>query len=647
MSDILKGLNNRQKIAVTQSLAQPTLVLAGAGSGKTGVLTKRTAYLMGNKGISAKDMMVVTFTVKASKEMKERIESLVGEPAAKQLTMGTFHSIALQILRKHGKRIGLKNRFSIYGTDDQKDLLRTALAEFGKPTDANTVKNFLGLISDKKNNLMTPEGFFNHMSKQPTQNPMDMDVYNVYKKYQELLDKHNGVDFDDLIMKTVLLLRKSQTSRDYYQNRYKYVMVDEFQDTNPAQYEMIKLITGSNNLFAVGDDYQAIYGFRGSDISIILGFERDFPGAKIVKLEQNYRSTKTIVHAGNSLMAHNKNQKHKILFTENGVGEKLKVYEARDGLQEARFIAEEIRNQVKYNGRKYGDFAILYRLNYLSQEVEKQLNQLRIPYNIVGGVAFYERMEIKDTMAYLRVIANPRDDIAMRRVLGLSPGIGKTTINRMEDLADEQQQPLVATLKLFDAPRKQTQASIDNARDLLNELHRSYKLGTSVTETPVSDMLDLIWRKTGYQDNLKAVISEENESRLANLDELAKVAVQYEKEVSEPNIVEFLEIAALNTSDDKEDQKNQVQMMTIHASKGLEFPYVFNIGWEEGVFPSQRAITENEVDEERRLAYVSLTRAKEGGYITKAKSRMVYRQMQYNPESRFLEELPDEVVTKL
>lgn len=647
MSHTLKGLNDKQKEAVTDSLDRSTLVLAGAGSGKTGVLTRRTAYLMKDKKVDASKLMVVTFTVKAAREMKERIEKLVGEEKTKKLTMGTFHSIALQVLRRYGSRIGLKKGFSIFDTSDQKQLVCQALAEEGMPTDANTVRGYLGAISDKKNKLLTPEKFYQELSKNPNGAAQDTSVYKIYKRYQELLEKHNAVDFDDLIMRTVLLLQKSKETREYYQKRYEYVMVDEYQDTNPAQYEMIKLITGKNNLFCVGDDYQAIYGFRGSDIAIILNFEKDHPNCNVIKLEQNYRSTKTIVHAGNSLMANNKHQKHKLLFTENGVGDKIKYYQTRDGLTEARFIAEEIRNQVQFNGRSFKDFAILYRMNFLSQEVEKQLNQLRIPYNIVGGVAFYERMEVKDTLAYLRVIANPRDDIAMRRVLGLCPGIGKTTINKMEDLADQRQQPLVTSLKSYEASRKQVQESIDVARDLLNELHRVYKLGSAVTNAPVSDMLDLIWRKTGYRDNLHAVKSEENENRLANLDELAKVAAIYEKEAANPNLTEFLEQASLNTSDDEKVKENQVQLMTIHASKGLEFPVVFNVGWEEGVFPSQRAITDNDVDEERRLAYVALTRAKEDSYILGSKSRMVFRQVQFNSPSRFVEELPDEVLVEL
>lgn len=647
MSKILEGLNDRQKQAVTESLDQPTLVLAGAGSGKTGVLTRRTAYLMGEKEVNAKNMMVVTFTVKAAREMKERISQLVGEQKTKQLTMGTFHSIALRILRQHGKRIGLKDKFGIYDTDDQKQLVRQALAEFGQGTDANNVRGFLGQISDLKNKLLTPAKFLEQIQSRPQTDPREMIVYQVYNRYEELLEKNNSVDFDDLIMKTVRLLKKSKQTREYYQNRYEYVMVDEYQDTNPAQYQMIKLITGDNNLFVVGDDYQAIYGFRGSDLSIILNFEKDHPTCKIVKLEQNYRSTKTVVHAGNSLMSNNAEQKHKILFTENDVGDKLKHVEVRDGLAEARFIAEEIRNQVQFNGKKYGDFAVLYRMNFLSQEIEKQLVQMQIPYTIVGGVGFYERMEIKDTLAYLRVIANPRDDIAMRRVLGLSPGIGKTTINKMEDLADQRGEPLVTSLKSYEAPRKNTQEAIDVARELLNELHKFYRFGKEVTDAPVGDMLDLIWRKTGYYDNLKNQRTEDADQRLANLDELAKVAAVYEEDADEPDLVEFLEQVSLNTSEDKTNKDGQVQLMTMHASKGLEFPIVFLPGWEEGVFPSQRAQLPEEVAEERRLAYVGITRAEEDAYILNAKSRMVFRQVQYNPPSRFIEELPDEVLTSI
>jgi DNA helicase II / ATP-dependent DNA helicase PcrA len=647
MSKYFEGLNNRQLIAVRDTLDQPTLVLAGAGSGKTGVLTRRTAYLMGDKGVDPKNIMVVTFTTKAAKEMKERVAKLVGESKTKRITMGTFHSIALQILRKHGKRIGLKQGFGIYDTDDQKQLMRQALAEHGEGTDANNVRAFLGKISDAKNKLITPNGYQQEIQKKIQQDPRDATVHRVYESYQNLLDKNNAVDFDDLIMKATQLLEKSAITRKYYQDRYEYVSVDEYQDTNPAQYKMIKLISGNNNLFVVGDDYQAIYGFRGSDISIILNFEEDHPNCKIVKLEQNYRSKKTIVHAGNSLMAQNPMQKHKVLFTENPVGDKMKVHEARDGLAEARFVINEIQNLVQYSGRKYGDFAVLYRLNFLSQEIERELTKARIPYNIVGGVGFYERMEIKDTLAYLRVIANPYDDIAMRRVLNVSPGIGKTTIANIEAAAEMQGQPLVAGLKLYTAPRKNTQDAISVCRETLNELHKFYKLGKEVTEKPVSDMLDLVWRKTGYMDNLKAIGDEEAMNRVANLQELAKVAAVYEKDIETPNLVEFLEQAALTTSKEEQDINNKVQLMSIHASKGLEFPVVFNVGWEEGVFPSKRALTPDEVAEERRLAYVAITRAEDDVYLLSARQRMVYRSMEFNSPSRFIEELPDEVVTTL
>lgn len=640
MTDLLEGLNDAQKEAVTETLNQPSLVLAGAGSGKTGVMTKRTAHLVLDKGVSPSSIMVVTFTTKAAKEMKSRVVKLIGQKEGAKVTMGTFHSTALGILRKHGKYIGLKSRFTIYDTDDQKQIVRQACSMYGFPTDAASIRGYLARISDAKNNLLTPTGFRNQITARSQTMQQDLNVAKVYEEYQRILDKNNAVDFDDLIMKTVYLLEKNPEVKKYYNDRYKYVMIDEYQDTNPAQYRMMKNIVGKNNMFVVGDDAQSIYGFRGSDISIILNFENDFPGCKVVKLEQNYRSTKTVVHAGNCIISNNKMQKQKVVFTENEMGDRIKVYQARDGLAEARFIADEIENQVRYNGKKYKDFAILYRMNFLSQEIERQLTQKRIPYNMVGGVSFFERMEIKDTMAYLRIVSNPLDDIALRRILGISPGIGKKTIEGIEDLAEMQNMSLVSAMKAYVPARKTTRDAIDMLRDLLNELRKYYNLGKQVTDTPVSDMLELIWRKTHYKQNLIDNGDEESLGRVDNLNELVKVAKQYEEDTEEPTIVGFLEETTLTTSDDP-NTNDKVQMMTVHSSKGLEFPTVFCVGWEEGIFPSKRATTDDEIAEERRLAYVAVTRAEKEIYITNAKQRLVYREQQWNPPSRFLDEIPD------
>lgn len=640
MTDLLDGLNEAQIEAVTETLTQPTLVLAGAGSGKTGVLTKRAAHLVLNNNVSPSSIMVVTFTTKAAKEMKQRVANLIGEKEANKLAMGTFHSTALTILRKHGKYIGLKARFTIYDTDDQKQIIRQACALHGYPTDANSIRMYMSRISDAKNKLLTPVGYRNQLTSRPQVMPQDLEVAKVYESYQQLLEKNNAVDFDDLILKTVLLLEKNPDIKKYYNDRYKYVMIDEYQDSNPAQYRMMMNILGKNNIFVVGDDAQSIYGFRGSDIGIILNFEKDFPNCKIVKLEQNYRSTKTVVHAGNCIIQHNKMQKHKVVFTENEMGDRVKMYTARDGLAEARFIVEEIENQVRYNKRDFKDFAILYRMNFMSQEIERQLTQKRIPYHIVGGVSFFERMEIKDTMAYLRVIANPLDDIAFRRILNMAPGIGKKTIEGVEDLAEMQNLALAQALRIYVSPRIATAHAIDALRELLNELRRYFQLGKTATDTPVSDMLELVWRKTGYRDNLVANGDDESLARVDNLDELMKVAVQYEKDSEdEASIIGFLEETTLTTSDDP-NSNNKVQLMTVHASKGLEFPVVFCPGWEEGIFPSKRATTDEEIAEERRLAYVAVTRAEKEIYITNAKSRLVYREQQYNSPSRFIDEIP-------
>lgn len=642
---LLEGLNERQFEAVTTTLDQPTLVIAGAGSGKTGVLTRRAAYIIRER-CGPEHQMIVTFTNKAAKEMKERIVKYAGQQAADKITMGTFHSIAVRILRRHGASIGVHNRFSIFDTDDQKQLMRDALRQHGFNTDAAAVRSFLGKISDLKNNLLTPENFREQMTRQPRHEPGDLITYKVYKTYQELLDKHRALDFDDLIMKTVHLLNVDPDVRKYYQDRYKYVMVDEYQDTNPAQYKMIRLIAGNNNVFVVGDDYQSIYGFRGSDLSIILNFEQDYPGCKVVKLEQNYRSTKTVVHAGNMLMKKNKGQKDKFLFTENDQGGKLKLYNAKDGEDEAKYVVRQIQTIAKMQNRPFKDFAVLYRQNFLSQEIEKELNRQGIAYNVVGGVSFYERMEIKDMLAYMRVVSNPRDDVAMKRVLGIAPGIGKTTIQAIEDLAEGSNVPIVAALKNFTSNRKQIMDSLDSLRALLNELHRYYQLGKAVSDKPVSEMLEITLRKTNYRDNLLNKKDEDSLARVENLDELLKVMEEYEASTEEPNMTEFLEGAALASGKDEESREQQVNLMTMHASKGLEFPVVFLVGWEQGIFPSQRAITPEDLEEERRLAYVGITRAESDVHISNARKRMMHRQLLFNAPSQFIDDIPKEVLTK-
>lgn len=623
---LFAGLNERQLEAVRNTLDVPTLVIAGAGSGKTSVLTRRTAYLL-EQGVNPFNILVVTFTVKAANEMKERIEQLVGAEKTKQLTIGTFHSVAVRMLRRHGHVIGIPKNFTIYDTEDQRQLLRDILKRFRLPTDNKTVVAYHTFISQCKNQLLSPEACKEKYKEDPKK------YVAVYQAYQEALAARQALDFDDLIFKAVRMLGV-KSIRNYYQKRYRYVAVDEYQDTNPAQYEMIKRIVGDkNNLFVVGDDWQAIYGFRGSDIRIILNFERDFPNCKVVKLEQNYRSTKTVVRAGNELMKHNIDQKQKTLFTENPEGTKIVVRHFPTGEAEAEYVAEQVAALLE-QGYQPKDIAILYRMNFLSRQMEHALRDRKIPYHIVGGVGFYERMEIKDTLAFLRVLVNPNDDLAVKRILGLWPNIGKQTIQKLERHAEEKGCSLYDALSSCPVSRKAIRDSLDALRMLLDELKNSV-----TKERPVSIMLHTIWRKTGYRDALREE-GEEGAERLKNLDELMALAIRYEDETEHPTLEGFLEEIQL-APEGEDEEVNAVQLMTIHASKGLEFSVVFCIGWEEGVFPSSRAFTPDQVAEERRLAYVAITRAKERLFITGAEERL--NQMDNKP-SRFIQELPQEIL---
>lgn len=650
MSDLLKGLNDRQLEAVRDTVNQSALVIAGAGSGKTSVLTKRIAYL-NELGVDPLNILAVTFTNKASGEMRERIAQLVGEEKTKRLTMGTFHKICILMLKRFGERNGIPKKFAIADPGDQQQIIKDSLNELGLNSDAQTVNLFLGKISDCKNDLFTPTGFYQHLSMHP-HNPQDELLYKVYDNYHQRMRKMDMLDFDDLIMESVRLLEASRDTRDYYQSRYSYVMVDEYQDTNPAQYQLIKLISGKeklvakypSNVFVVGDDSQAIYGFRGSDINIILGFQNDFPEARVIKLEQNYRSTKTVVAAGNAIIAHNKKQMQKTLFTANKQGDKIKVVRSFNDKKEAEFVASEIKNLISFGGYKEKDIAILYRTNFLSRGIEEQLIKNRIAYHIVGGVSFYERMEIKDTIAYLKVISNPKDNVAMKRVLGTFPGIGNTTIKAIEEMADSYNLSMVESFKQFKASRANTQNALDSLRQLLQELFMIYRVSlTDNRPDPVSKMMDITWKRTAYKEKLESKKTKETISRLENLAELSRVAEHYEKETDVPTLDDFLESVTLTQASDAEIG-NQVSLMTVHASKGLEYPVVFIVGVEEGIFPHRNSSgSDEEVEEERRLMYVALTRAKEECYITYAKTRDVFGGTQWNKPSRFLDEIPDEL----
>lgn len=654
MSAIFEGLNPQQLIAVRDTVHQSALVLAGAGSGKTTVLSKRIAYLK-EQGTDPYTMMAITFTNKASLEMKERIAKLIGVDDAKKVTMGTFHKICIQMLKKYGDRIGIDKGFSIADPSDQHQAMRTALVNHNEDTSAQNVKNMLSFVSDVKNKMHTPNGLYNLLGSDQFPNAGILQ-YNIYKDYHARLQKMNMLDFDDLLMYGVKLLQKSDETRTYYQKRYRYVMIDEFQDTNPCQMELIKLIVGKSqptqatpsNIFAVGDDWQGIYSFRGSDHTIILNFEKDFPEAREILLEQNYRSTKAIVHVGNQLIGHNQNQKKKTLYTTNDNGDKLKVFRAYKSEEEVEFVATEIQNLVAYGGYQLKDIAVLYRTNFLSREVETHLINKRINYHIVGGVGFFDRMEVKDTLAYLKLIANPKDDVAMERVLGITPAIGKTTIDALKSNAEIMGISLTQAVKGYKPSRKTAIDAFDTLRNLLQELYLIYQVSKAEQRTdPVSKMMEIIWKRTAYKEKLKAKKSNENTSRLENLKELEGVGKLYETTNENPTLEDFLDGVTLNTNSDGAVH-DSVSLQTIHSSKGLEYPVVFIVGMNEEIFPHKmNSETPDGLEEERRLAYVAITRAKKLCYMSYAKVRNTYGGTTFLAPSRFIEELPKEAVTFL
>jgi DNA helicase-2/ATP-dependent DNA helicase PcrA len=653
MSDTFKGLNPKQLEAVRDTVHQSALVLAGAGSGKTTVLSRRIAYLR-EIGIDPSSMMAITFTNKASLEMQERIAKLIGEQDAKKISMGTFHKICILMLKKFGDRIGIDPKFSIADPSDQTQAIRQALINHNQDTAASSVKNVSAFISDVKNKMFTPEGLFNVLGTGAF--PMaDVLQYNLYKDYQTRLTKMNMLDFDDLLMYAVRLLQQSEEVRTYYQKRFRFLMVDEYQDTNPCQYELIKLIAGKAqptqttpaNTFVVGDDFQGIYSFRGSDHTIILNFENDFPEAMEILLEQNYRSTKAIVHVGNHLIKNNINQKKKTLFTANENGEKIKVFRAYKGEEESQFIAGEIQNLVAYGGFDYKDIAILYRTNFLSREAETQLINKRIPYRIVGGVGFYDRMEIKDTLAYLKLVSNPKDDVAMERVLSITPAIGKTTIDLIKENADMMGLSLTQAVKLYKPSRKTAIDAFDTLRNLLQELYLIYQVTKSEQrKDPVSKMMEIMWKRTAYKERLKDKTTKETLGRIDNLKELEGVAKLYESTTEDPTLDDFLDGVILNTASDATASEDTVNLMTIHASKGLEYPVVFIMGCNEEILPHKMSMdTPDGLEEERRLAYVAITRAKKLSYMSYAKVRTTYAGTQTMNPSRFIDELPKEAIT--
>lgn len=649
-------LNDMQELAVYHTDG-PLLILAGAGSGKTRVLTHRVAYLIKEKGVEPYQIMAITFTNKAADEMRERIDKLVGF-GADQVWVSTFHSACVKILRRFADQVGYKNDFTIYDADDQKKVMRDIIKMMNLDTKLFKEKGVVAKISDFKNKLMT----VSDVRDIATHDFKERTISQIYEEYQRILKKSNAMDFDDLIMKTVELFQKHPEVLEMYQERLKYIMVDEYQDTNMAQFKFVQLLASKyQNICVVGDDDQSIYKFRGADIGNILSFENHFENARVVKLEQNYRSTKNILDAANAVIKNNEGRKDKTLWCDEDRGDKIEVYQAEDGFAEAEMVADTIKEEVDNGRADYNDYAILYRTNAQSRALEEKLMMKNIPYKIIGGQNFYQRREIKDILAYLRIIANPTDDLSVERVINVPKrGIGQTTVDKVKAYAREHDINLYeAFLKASEVPgiNAGTATKIKGFTDMIVELSNmlgpSSELPVEGEELPsspysIKDVVDKLIELTGYVAELVAEETDEADGRIENIDELVSKVAEYEENAEQPNLGEFLEeVSLVSDIDTLDENSSYVVMMTVHSAKGLEYPHIFLCGMEDGLFPSYMTIMsedDEELEEERRLAYVAITRAMKKLTISYAKRRMIRGETQYNMISRFVKEIPSKIV---
>ena len=637
---IYDTLNTEQREAVFHTEG-PVLILAGAGSGKTRVLTHRIAYLIEEKGINPWNIMAITFTNKAAGEMRERVDKIVGF-GAESIWVSTFHSSCVRMLRRFIDRLGYDTNFTIYDADDQKTLMKDICKRLDIDTKVYKEKVILAAISSAKDELISPEEY-------ELQNISDFSKKKIilaYKEYQKELKKNNALDFDDLIVKTVELFQSCPDVLEYFQERFRYIMVDEYQDTNTAQFKFVSLLASKyQNLCVVGDDDQSIYKFRGANIGNILGFEKVFSNAKVIRLEQNYRSTQNILNAANQVIQNNMERKRKTLWTENEEGEKLHFRQFMNAYEEAEYVVGEISKKVREGKGEYRDFAVLYRTNAQSRLFEEKLLMANIPYKLVGGVNFYARKEIKDLLAYLKTVDNAKDDLAVRRIINVPKrGIGATTLSRVQDYASER------GIGFYDALREAEQIpSIGRAAVKVEPFVTFIQTLRSKQEfLSPSELLKDIIESTGYVEELRNEGTDEAEARIENIDELITKVVSYEEENEAPTLSGFLEEVALVADIDSVDgDDNQVLLMTLHSAKGLEFPYVYLAGMEDGIFPSYMTITADdptEIEEERRLCYVGITRAMKELTLSCAQQRMIRGETQYNKVSRFIKEIPRELV---
>ena len=645
ISDIIKKLNPAQREAV-ENTEGAVLILAGAGSGKTRVLTTRIGYLMEEKNVKAENILAITFTNKAANEMRERVEETLEGTDTKEMWITTFHSCCVRILRKSINKIGYNRSFVIYDSPDQITLIKDCMRELNISDKAFDPKYVLSCISNAKDKLYSPKKYM----KLNEGDISKTKIGEIYALYQDRLKRNSALDFDDLIMKTVELFNECPDVLDFYRNKFRYIMVDEYQDTSKAQYELIKLLAKQHqNICVVGDDDQSIYGWRGADIRNILEFERDYDNVKIVKLEQNYRSTQVILDAANHVIANNTERKRKRLWSDKKEGQLIKIQLAENEIEEGDFISNTINYMRRYEDRQYKYFAVLYRANAQARSVEDALNRAGIPYNIYGGIKFYERKEIKDIIAYLRVIQNPQDDISLKRIINVPRrGIGLRTIEKIEDRASLKEESIYSVLidieDNSDISRK-ARASISEFVDLMSTLRSFTEVYT------VSQVIEKVLDVTGYKDELLKEKNNEGEDRLENLQELISVALEFESQSEDKSLETFLTNIALNAEPDSEEEtEDRVSLMTIHSSKGLEFPVVFLAGMEERIFPIARAIQsmkDSDIEEERRLCYVGITRAKEELFLTLTRKRTLYGRTNPSIASRFIEELPTECIERL
>lgn len=647
---ILKGLNPQQQEAV-ETTEGPLLVVAGAGSGKTSVLTRRIAYLVEEKGVAPWNILAITFTNKAATEMKERVQKLLG-PAGQDVWMSTFHALCVRILRRDADKIGYSRNFSIADSSEQVTLIKHIEKDLNINPKQYNPRAILSAISNAKNDLLNPKDFESASGNRP----FDQVVSEIYKEYQKRLVQDQIMDFDDLIMQTLVLFQKDKATLHYYQNKFRYLLVDEYQDTNEAQYQLCRLLAAQySNVCVVGDGDQSIYGWRGANMENILNFEKDYKekGVHTVKLEQNYRSTGHILSAANAVIKNNQNRKAKKLWTDQGAGEKITYYRARSDVDEAIFVISKITEAVKAGKRDYKDFAILYRTNAQSRGFEESLVKSNIPYQIVGGHKFYDRKEIKDILAYLKLVANTSDSMSFNRIVNMPKrGIGAATVEKLLTFANERRIGVgdaLSNLELVPVSAAASKKLADFNAKLVDCV--SYAQDASHT---VTGLTEKILEDFGYTEALKKEKTLESASRLENLDEFLTVTKRFddnfeaEDDESLP-INDFLsEVTLLSDQDDIEDDGNQVTLMTLHAAKGLEFPVVFLVGMEDGIFPLSRAmLEEDQLEEERRLAYVGITRAREKLYLTNAFSRTMYGKTTSNPASRFVQEIkPEDLETE-